>query len=69
METPKRLVTQFMAWATGRLCPCANAGLSAGPGGIAFCQNLALDGAIDSIEIFGGYAARDHGHQPVGRAA
>jgi hypothetical protein len=69
VETPKRLMTHCMVWATSRKCPCTTAGLSTGLAGIAFCQNQVLGGAVYPIEIFGGYAAPNHGYQPVGQAA
>jgi hypothetical protein len=68
-ENQKRLVTHFMVWATSRCCRCTTAGFSAGLAGIPFCQNQAPGLTVYPIEIFGGYAARDHGHQPVGQAA
>jgi hypothetical protein len=68
VENQKRLVTHFMIWATSRGCRCTTAGSSADLASLPFCENHASGLTIYPIEIFGGDAARDHWHQPVGQA-
>jgi Family of unknown function (DUF6580) len=63
-------ITNFMVWATERLCPHTLGGLSeCFLAGIPFYRNQVLGDAVYTVAIFGGYALLNRLCQPAQQAA